>query len=326
MSVDYPWVLVLLVACLPPLSGAAARTSSVSALTCVPTDGLSRTIDLMLRLLAAGAVAATVCGLAGLHRGAGTIERTGRGAHILLVLDRSLSMDEGLALTGQKAHMSKTAAATHLIEAFFARRPHDSFGLVAFSTQPIPDMPLTEHREAMAAAMSAMRQKALANTDIGAGLEAALAMFKSDDPLASRVILFVSDGAGRIPDGVQADLRIKMLLQRIHLYYLYLRSGDSPALSGDVSGRSDLTQPAALHAFFRSLGIPYRGFEASDPGAIAAATEAIGRLENQPVTYHETVPRVGYEGLCYASAAVFLLIVLLSRLAERDFGGVERRT
>jgi mxaC protein len=80
-------------------------------------------------------------------------------------------------------------------------------------------------------------------------------------------------------------------------------------------------QPAALNAFFRSLGIPYRGFEAADPGAIVAATDAIGRLENKPVTYHETVPRVGYESLCYGSAAACLLIVLLARLAERDFAG-----
>lgn len=319
MSVDYPWVLLLLAICLPPLFGFMAKARSVSALMYVPKDQLSRAIDLMLRLLAATAIAATVFGLAGLHRGAGTIERTGRGAHIVLVLDRSLSMDEGLALTGQKAQVSKTEAATKLIEDFFAHRPHDSFGLVAFSTQPIPDMPLTEHRAAIAAAMSAMRQKGLANTDIGAGLEAALAMFQVDDPLASRVLLFVSDGAGRIPDSVQADLRVKMLLQRIHLYYLYLRSGDSPALSEDVSGRNDLMQPAALDAFFRSLGIPYRGFEASDTGAITAATDAIGQLENRPVIYHETVPRVGYEGMCYGVAAVCLLLMLLARLAERDF-------
>jgi mxaC protein len=326
MSVDYPWVLVLLAMCLPPLFGFMAQTRRVSALLYVPIDGVSRAIDLMLRLLAAAAIAATVCGLAGLHRGAGTILRTGRGAHIVLVLDRSLSMDEGMALTGQKAQLTKTQAATKLIQAFFARRPNDSFGLVAFSTQPIPAMPLTEHREAIAAALSAMRQKGLADTDIGAGLEAALAMFQPDDPLASRVLLFVSDGAGRIPDAVQADLRTKMLLQRIHLYYLYLRSGDSPALSEDVSGRNDLMQPAALDAFFRSLGIPYRGFEASNPGAIVAATDAVGQLENQPVTYHETVPRVGYESLCYGSAALCLLILLLARLAERDFPAADTRT
>jgi mxaC protein len=317
MSVDHAWVLCLLVLCLPPLLGSLARPLRVTSLTSFPADAASRCIDLALRALAAAAIAAITLGLAGLHSGAGTVERTGHGAHIVLLLDRSLSMDEGLALTGQKARLSKTAAATKLIEAFFARRPNDSFGLVAFSTQPIPVMPLTEHREAIAAALSAMNTKGLADTDIGAGLQAALAQFDNDDPQASRVILFVSDGAGRISDAMQAGLRTRMLLQRIHLYYLYLRSGDSPPLSGNDG--NDMTQPSALNAFFKTLGIPYSGFEASDPDAIIAATNAIGRMELRPITYHETSPRVGYESLCYALAAAALLCLLASRLAERDF-------
>jgi mxaC protein len=317
MSVDHAWVLSLLILCIPPLLGNIGRAQSLSSLASFPTDATSRILDICLRILAATAIGATILGLAGPHSGAGAIERTGSGAHIVLLLDRSLSMDEGLALTGQKARLSKTAAATKLIQSFFARRPNDSFGLVAFSTQPIPIMPLTEHREAIAAALSAMNNKGLADTDIGAGLEAALTQFENDDPQASRVILFVSDGAGRIPDAVQADLRTKMLLQRIHLYYLYLRSGDSPALSN--SSGDDMTQPSALNAFFKSLNIPYRGFEASDPGAITAATDAIGRLEIRPLTYHETIPRVGYESLCYGLAAAALILLLASRLAERDF-------
>jgi len=317
MSVDHAWVLVLLILCASPQLGKIASAQTITSLSTIPPDIVSRTLDQLLRALAAIAIAATILALAGLHGGAGEIERTGHGAHIVLLLDRSLSMDEGLALTGQKARLSKTAAATQLIEDFFARRPNDSFGLVAFSTQPIPIMPLTEHRQAIAAALSAMNNKGLADTDIGAGLESALAQFDNDDPQASRVILFVSDGAGRIPDAVQADLRTKMLLRRIHLYYLYLRSGDSPPLS-NMAG-SDTTQPSALNAFFKSLNIPYRGFEASDPAAITAATNAIGRLETHPLTYHETTPRIGHETLCYAIAAAALLILLMSRLAERDF-------
>jgi mxaC protein len=326
MSVDHPWVLTGLLLCLPALAGKTVRWMDLSSVAPLPRDMLSRAMDIGLRLLSAAAIAATVLGIAGLHRGAGSVERTGRGAHIVLLLDRSLSMDEGLALTGEKARMTKTAAAADLIEAFFARRPNDAFGLVAFSTQPIPAMPLTEHREAIAAAMAAMRQKGLANTDIGAGFLAALNMFDTDDPAASRVILFVSDGAGHIADAVQAELRTRMLLQRIHLYYLYLRSGDSPPLSADGGAHNDLSQPAALDAFFRSLDIPYRGFEASDPAAVVAAVEAVGRLERRQLIYHETVPRVGFEGLCYGLAASCLLLALLARLAECDFPARRQRT
>jgi mxaC protein len=319
MSVDHIWVLCLLCLCLPALLGRHAQWNTVSSLLAVPNDGFSFWIDRGLRLLAATVVAAIVLGLAGLHRGADEVERVGRGAHVVLVLDRSLSMDEGFARTGQKAKASKTQAATHLIEAFFAQRPQDIFGLVAFSTNTILVMPLTEHRAAMAAAMTAMNQKGLANTDIGAGLEMALSMFAADDPRSARVILFVSDGAGRIPDAVQARIRTEVLTERIHLYYLYLRSGDAPALAADLAGSNDPTTPASLDAFFRSLDIAYRGFEAADPGAVEAATQAIARLETRPVTYHETRPRVDETGMCYAIACLGLLGLLLARLAERDF-------
>jgi len=319
MTVDHRWALALLLLCVPALRGAGDDWKGVSALLAIPVDPISHALDIALRLVLAGIVAAIVLGLAGLHGGGREIERHGQGAHIVLLLDRSLSMDEGFAIAGAKPRLSKTEAAAQLIEDFFARRRHDSFGVIAFSTQPIPILPLTEHREAVAAAMAAMQQKGLADTDIGSGLQAALKMFENDDPAASRVILFVSDGAGRIPDAVQVPIRAQMLLQRIHLYYLYLRSGDAPALAADIAGHEDPTQPAALDAFFRSLGVPYRGFEAGDPDAVAAATRAIGGLEIRPVTYHEMVPRVGYEGLCYGLAAAGLMVLLLARLAERDF-------
>jgi mxaC protein len=325
VSVDHVWVLCLLALCLPALLGRDARWRAVSSLMTVPEDPASLWLDRGLRLIAAGVIAAIVLGLAGLHRGANEVERVGHGAHVVLVLDRSLSMDEGFARTGEKARMTKTAAAAQLIEAFFAKRTQDSFGLVAFSTNPILVMPLTEHRAAMAGAMAAMAQKGLANTDIGAGLEMALAMLARDDPQSARVILFVSDGAGRIPDAMQARLRMQALTERIHLYYLYLRSGDAPALAADLAGNNDPTTPASLDAFFRSLDVQYRGYEANDPGAVKAATEAIGALETRPVTYHEMTPRVDEQGLCYGLACLGLLALLLARLAERGFVAAGQR-
>jgi len=319
LSVDHAWVLPLLILCVPALRGQEAAWVGISSLLRVPEDPLSLWVDRFLRVLAALAIACIVLGLAGLHEGARSIARSGRGAHIVLVLDRSLSMDEAFARTGEKARMSKTVAAAQMIEAFFASRPHDSFGVLAFSTQPIAAMPLTDHREAVAATMAAMAQKALANTDIGAALESAISLFVADDPAATRVLFFVSDGAGHIPENVQADLRTKMLLQRIHLYYLYLRSGDAPPLQGGASNAADTAQPAELDAFFRSLGVPYRAFEAENPGAITSATDAINRLETHPIAYWEKVPRVDLQGPCYLFASFCLAALVLASLAERDF-------
>jgi mxaC protein len=52
---------------------------------------------------------------------------------------------------------------------------------------------------------------------------------------------------------------------------------------------------------------------------VAAAVRLIDRLETRPVTYTEIVPRRDDRSACYGTAAFCLLLVLLARLAQRDF-------
>ena len=318
LALDHGWVLILLLLALPALLARGESWRAFPSLIEAPIDPWAGALDGALRLLAACAIAATVLGLAGLHRTRHTVERSGRGAHIVLVLDRSLSMDEGFARQGKHANESKSAAASRLMEAFFLSRPNDSFGVVAFSTSPIQALPITDHRDAVAASLRAMRQKALANTDIGGGLRQALRIFSHDDADATRVILFVSDGAGYIAEDTQDAIRAEALRERIHLYYIYLRAGDDPPLVEELGTYTDATHPSVLDAYFRSLGVPYRSFEASDPGTLAAATATIGALETRPLTWSETVGRLDYAWLCYLAACLCLVPGLLAQLAERD--------
>jgi mxaC protein len=319
LAVDHPWLLALLVLAMPALFGRDTVWQAVPSLAAAPFDRVAAWLDALLRVLAGCAIASIVLGLAGLHGGQRSVARSGNGAHIILVLDRSLSMDEPFALQGHKATESKTQAAARLLEDFFARRPSDSFGIAAFSTAPMQVLPLTAHRDAVAAALRAMRQKALANTDIGGGLVTALHMFAHDNEDATRVILLVSDGAGFITDALQDEIRAEVLRQHVHVYYLYLRAGDEPPLLEDMGTHTDSTHPAALDAFLHGLGVPYRGFEASDPASIVAATDAIGQLETRPLTYQETLARIDYDRTCYAIACLCLALILLARLAEREF-------
>jgi mxaC protein len=316
---DHPAILFLLPACLPPLLGAGARRLGFASLIATPADPASRLLDGILRALAALPLAGIIIGLAGPHVGPASVERTGLGAHVVVVLDRSLSMDEPFALRGEKASETKTEAATREIADFFARRPHDEFALVAFSTAPIVAMPLTPHRAAAAAAIAAMRGKALANTDIGAGLAMGLLQFADDSAAATRVLLFVSDGAGAIRDRTRTLIRDQAQALGVHLYYLYLRAGDDPPLAGQTDG--DLDRPAGLDGFFRSLGVPYLGFEARDSGAIQAAVRRLESLETRPITYRETLPRRDLDAACYGAAAVCLVLTLLAQLAERGLAG-----
>ena len=244
LSVDHPWALFLLVACVPALLGSGARWLGFASLAAIPRDPLSGVVDATLRSFATLALAAIVLGIAGLHAGGGEVARIGTGAHVVVVLDRSLSMDEPFALRAEKGTESKSAAAARLLAAFFAQHPHDSFGIVAFSTSPIPAMPLTAHRDAIAASIRAMGRTGLANTDIGAGLALGLAQYDRDPRGAARVLLLVSDGAGDITEATRAYIRKALTRSGAHLYYLYLRSGDDPPLAEKEDDSHSLDRPA----------------------------------------------------------------------------------
>lgn len=323
-SFDHPELLWLLVLALFPLINPGQKAHAYPWLALMPRDLLSTCIDGFLRLLAATCVASLILGVAGLHRKRDNIERIGEGAHIVLLLDRSVSMDQTFAnRTPNGREESKTAAAVRLVKAFFSERPHDQFAVVAFSTSPILAMPMTAKRAPIMAALDAMNRPALAHTDIGRGLGLALTTFKGDDQTATRVVLFVSDGAGVIDRLVQEKIRSEALKLGAHLYYLYLRTDGDPGLF-ETEALPDKDAPAALHRFFESLGIRYRAFEADNPDAIRTAVEAINRLETSPTLYFEQTPRRDYSNHAYAVALSALLALLATRFAERQPGAPRR--
>src|SRR4029450_12426679 len=116
-----------------------------------------------LRAAAALALAALVFALAGPHRPETTIERIGQGAEIVLVLDRSRSMDEGLGSNRNpppnargngpevlnyymttRSRESKGQVARRLLAEFTRQRPDDHFAMVVFSTLPIRVLDFTQ--------------------------------------------------------------------------------------------------------------------------------------------------------------------------------------
>lgn len=323
LAFDRPALLWLAPLALLPFASIGQKASAYPSLAIAPRDALSFTVDALLRLLAAVAIAALVLGLADPYRKRVEIERVGEGAHIVLLLDRSVSMDQTFANRLPTEHEeSKTAASVRLVKALFAARPHDQFAVVAFSTSPILAMPMTAKREPIMAALDAMNRPALAHTDIGRGLGLALASFKTDFDLATKVILFVSDGAGVIDRLEQETIRSDALKLGVHLYYLYLRTEGDPGLF-EVNALPDKDAPAALDRFFQSLGVSYRAFEADNPEAIKTAVETIDRLEANPVRYSELTPRRDYGASAYAVACAALLILLAARLAERRLGDAQ---
>lgn len=296
ITVDRPLVLLLLLpALLLPLVR-QRRSSGHPALRLVPPDGLSRFVSLALPTAGAAGLAALVLALSGPSFGGGTILREAIGANIVLLFDRSSSMDNSFADRQPDGdEESKSAVAKRLILEFLDRRPKDRVGVAAFSTTPMFVMPLTDHLDAVRGAVSAIDKPGLAYTDVGRGLILALGMFEENTDDASRALVLISDGAGVIGREVQDALRAEVKRNPVNLYWLYIRSKGSYGLEEVPEKKSDDTPQARperhLHKFLQSLGIPYLALEAQSPEAIGSAIAAIDRLESRPITYQEAIPR-----------------------------------
>lgn len=322
LAVVHPWVLCALVLTLLPLfnNGVAIRRYANAAL--LPDDWPSTLYSLLLKALAMSAMAALILGMAGLYRGEQWIERVGHGANIVMLFDRSSSMDQTFAGRapggGEEA---KSSAAKRLLLDFIARRPHDRVGVASYSTSPLFVMPLTENKQAAAAAISATDKPGLAYTNIVKGLGMALSFYREQpETTGSKIILLVSDGAAAIDADNERKLRQWFAEQPLRLYWIFLRGKNSPGIFEQPEDpRDDNAQSRPeryLHLFFKNLGIPYQAYQAESPDAMRNAVAEIDRLENLPLHYREKIPREDLSGTCYGAAALLLALLLGLKLCE----------
>ena len=321
LGLDTPAILLLLPLALLPFFVGPTRPQPYPSLAIVEPDQLSSVLAWALKFAAAICITGLLLGLAGLHLREQQVKRTGKGAHIVLLLDRSSSMDNtfaGRQPTG--GEMSKSVAAEQLLSKFVADRPNDRFGVAGFSTSPFLVLPLTDHREAVQAAIAAIDRPGLAFTDVGRGLLLALRMHDQDPSSSSRAVILISDGAAVIERRVQDALRQGFMKRRPNLYWLYFRTEGSRGIYDKPSAEEEDSPRAFperhLNKFFTSLGTQYSAFEAENPAAIANAIEAINKLESRPIRYVETIPRKNLASVMYAVALACIVALLLAKLAE----------
>lgn len=334
-AVSHPLVLLLLPLALLPFFITVRDVEGYPSLGPVKTDALSVAVDIGLRVIGALAIAALILGLAGLYRLGQSIERLGEGANIVLLLDRSASMNDTFAghSAARAGEESKSAAARRFLTQFVKGREHDRFGVAAFSTSPMFVLPLSDHRGATLGAIDAIDQSGLALTNVGKGLAMALSMHNEDilstqgpdGGVGSRAIVLVSDGAAVINRKVQQALEAAFLKRPINLYWIFLRTEGARGIF-DEPGIGVPDSPFAmperhLNIFFEGLRIPYKAFEVENPAALGEAVAAIDQLERRPMRYEERIPQKDLSGLAYGIAAGCLFLLVLAKLAEARLSG-----
>ena len=319
-----PWILLLLPAVLLPWLAPRPRGLEYPWLPLLPEDRLSSAVEPLLRLCASIAIVLFVLAAAEPYLPEQRVERIGEGAQIVLLLDRSRSMDEPFG--GEpfdnpletRGHDSKGNVARHLLERFVSGRRHDMYGMVVFSTRSIVSLPLTDQPALVNAAIEAGNiGRGLAETEVGAGLLTALDFFTDRPYTGSRLIMLISDGGARLDLDTQVRVRDLLRRNQVALYWLYIRSRNSPGIGEAAAEADEATAPArALHEFFSSLKTPYRVYDAESPDALERAIADVNRLQSLPIVYRDTVPRRSLASWCFVAALVSLAVLATASLLE----------
>jgi mxaC protein len=319
----FPWVLVLLPLAVLPLLRRRSDTLVFSSVAWLPADELGRVAGWVARGAAALAIAAIVVGLAGPGRSQLQVLRTGSGAQILILMDRSASMDEPMGSKGVEAPRgdSKNNVARAALTRFVEQRPNDRLAFMMFGTNPMLAMPFTyNHRVIEAAVAATAIGRGMPDTELDRGMLAAIAQFDGRLSSGRRAIVLVSDGGALLDEPMRRRIEAGLLRNRISLYFIYLRSSVfSPDLNATmpVSAKS---AEAQLHRFFLTLKTPYRLFQAEDPKGMMAAIAEINRQQNATTTFVEHLPRQDLSLYCFALALFCsALLVLLHLLQLRSW-------
>jgi mxaC protein len=322
----HPWLLLLLPLALVPLLRRRRDALAFSHVGWLPHDRVGRIAGWLLRACAVVAMASGIVALAGPGRSQLQVTRTGEGAEILVLMDRSRSMDvrmlpanwRSIHPLNRLAHLSrgrpKAEVARELLSQFVARRPADRFALMFFSTRPLSAVPFTQRDEMVQAGIAAGGTgRGLSNTDLGRALLAAIDQFEPREYTGSRIILLVSDGGAFTTEDVQRRIRSGLERNRISLYWMHLKSYNTPDLDSQEPG-SERAPSVALHRFFVTLRTPYRVYEAESQEDLARAVADVEREQNFPLDYVERFPRADYSRSFIAVALLACFLLLAERI------------
>lgn len=313
------WLLPLVL--LPWLSHNQDKT--VVWVDFIPVDPISKFIGFALKMLASVALLSLLIALAGPYMPEKKVERVAEGAEIVLLVDRSRSMDDAFAVKGQatmrtvaKKDSKRRIAKSFLIE-FVKKRLDDRFGFVLFSSRAFVLLPLTYSKEAVLATINASAMgKGLSETNMAKALLKAADLFQGQTYRGSRIVMLVSDG-GQELDAKQTA-KIKALYQELNItiYWLYMRSMQDMTL--DESEDDNLlwldTPERKLHTFFNTIDTPYRAFEVESVKTFSEALDEIDRQQYQTLIVEETLPREPKEKSFYWLALFAILLLVLAQL------------
>lgn len=307
------WLWLLPVILLPWLSRNTEKRIVWSAL--VPVDPVSTTLTLLIKGLGSLTLAALILALAGPYTPEKVIERQGRGAEFIIMLDRSRSMDEAFARqplntlpAERKPQRRKREIAGEYLFEFIDNRPDDRFAYLMFSNQATKLLPLTYNKTTVKAVVQAGRLgRGLSKTNIVDALTLAAEMYEGEPYRGSRNVLLISDGAETLTAEEEQFLNDLYRQMQLNIYWIYLKSNRGMSLEpGDDEPLMWQGLPERkLHESFSRMSVPYTALEAGTLEEFTAAVNAIDREQYAPLIVEQRLPRQPHQDL-------FLIIALIA--------------
>jgi len=317
MTLLHPWVLLLLPLAFTPFWLKSRQGQMYSWLDMVPRDRISEIADTTIRAMTALLLAALVLALAAPQGPDIKVQKVGKGAQTVVVIDRSVSMENPFAgdSTSGRTVEIKARAARRLITDFIHARPDDMIGVVAFTNAALHGVKITSNRNAVLAAVNAATSAGINQTNIGAGITEGVSLFDDIPNSGSRAIILLSDGAGKISPRVKQKIHEQLTSKKLNLYWIVLREPDDISIFGNNEGYVSVPPVIELNQYFTSLKIKYRAYEADNPTALQSALQDIDAREKNVIQYAVNMPGHDYtRDLILLALGLCLLLFIVKNL------------
>lgn len=307
MTLLQPWALLLLPLAYAPFLFKSHHGQIYSWLEIIRPDRVSDIANLIVKSITALILLSIILALAAPQGADKKVQKVGKGAQTVFVIDRSVSMDHpfaGDSSSGVAAEI-KSKAARRLITNFIDSRPDDMIGVVGFTNSALYGMKITTNRDAIHAAIKAATGSAINQTNIGSGITAGMAMFDQIQSSGSRAIILLSDGAGKLSPRVKFKIAEQLTAQKLNLYWIVLHEPDEISIFTDQVFADGKVPSIDLDRYFKSLKIKYKAFEADNPTTLQSALQYIDAKEKNDIRYSVNVS--GHE---YSRDLIILALLL----------------
>ena len=265
------WLILIPLVALPFLVSISDKTA-ISNIKIFEQDGISKKITLLCRFLMALIIFLLILVLANPWSKSTTITQIGKGAQLVFLIDRSVSMAKPFIGDDDNKSEIKSLATRRILKDFISQRPSDMIGIVGFSNSALYASKITKNRNYTYAAIDAATGSAINQTNIGSGITSGLFMFSEIETSGSQALVLLSDGAGKISKRVKERIAEMFSEKKINFYWIIIREPNDVSLfSGNTYLEGREPTVIKLDKFFRSLNTEYKAYEAENPDALSSA-------------------------------------------------------